>query len=169
MAWLAGRWVQLHRHQHQVHLAHRIGWMLRVVLLGQRRDKVSHRLRLGVGWQVELDDRGKELLHEQPHALAALFVALRSAPPLARWLAATPPIHRMVLYVLLGATVAGHFTLSTRKYFPFVAWDIFSSVSEQETVFCRELVGTTATGQRVRLLSGNAQSSLAAVVTESQC
>ena len=89
----------------------------------------------------------------QAYALAALFIALRSASPLAGWLAATPPVHRAVFYVLLGATVAGHFTLNTRKYFPFVSWDIFSSVSEQETVFCRELVGTTASGQRVRLLA----------------
>jgi hypothetical protein len=88
----------------------------------------------------------------QIYALAALFVALRSTPPLDRWLRATPAAHRVVLYLLLGAVVAGHFSLKTRRYFPFVAWDIFASVSEQETVFCRELVGTTSTGRQVRLL-----------------
>jgi hypothetical protein len=88
----------------------------------------------------------------QIYAVTALFIAFRSAPPLVRWLAGLPLIHRSILYALLAAVVAGHFSLSTRRYYPFVAWDIFSAVSEQETVFCRELVGTTADGKSVRLL-----------------
>jgi hypothetical protein len=82
-----------------------------------------------------------------------MLIALRPAPPVARWLAATPVAHRFIVYALLLAVVAGHFTLSTRRFFPFVAWDIFSSVSEQETVFCRELIGTTASQKKVRLLA----------------
>jgi hypothetical protein len=88
----------------------------------------------------------------QLYALGALFIAFISAPPVIRWLEVIPRIHRLIFFLLLAAVVRGQFTLSTRTYFPFVAWDIFSSVSEQETVFCRELVGTTATGRQVRLL-----------------
>ncbi len=88
----------------------------------------------------------------QIYAVAAVLVALRAAPPMARWLASIPVAHRSVSYVLLAAVVAGHFTLQQKRYYPFVVWDIFSAVGEQETVFCRELVGTTATGKQVRLL-----------------
>jgi len=88
----------------------------------------------------------------QVYALAAILLALHHAPPVARWLSATPVAHRLVVYALILAVVAGHFTLSTRRFFPFVAWDIFSAVSEQETVFCRELIGTTASQKQVRLL-----------------
>jgi hypothetical protein len=86
------------------------------------------------------------------YVLAAIFLALRRAPPVARWLAATPAAHRLVVYALIVAVVAGHFTFSTRRFFPFVAWNIFAAVSEQETVFCRELIGTTASQKQVRLL-----------------
>jgi hypothetical protein len=88
----------------------------------------------------------------QVYAIATLLIAFRSVPPVARWLAGLPLIHRVIFYVLLAAVAAGHFSLSTRRFYPFVAWDIFSAVSEQETVFCRELVGTTADGKSVRLL-----------------
>jgi hypothetical protein len=88
----------------------------------------------------------------QIFAVAAVLVALHTAPPISRWLAGTPVAHRAVLYLLLAAVVAGHFTLQQRSYFPFVVWDIFSAVSNQETVFCRELVGTTASDKKVRLL-----------------
>jgi hypothetical protein len=88
----------------------------------------------------------------QIYALAAIFIAFHACRPVTSWLASTPIVHRIVFYLLLGAMVAGHFTLSTRRYFPFMAWDIFSSVSEQETVFCRELIGTTASGKQTRLV-----------------
>jgi hypothetical protein len=88
----------------------------------------------------------------EAYALIALFIAFRSAPPVARWLAGLPMIHRVVLYGLLAAVVAGHFTLDKRTWYPFVAWDIFSNVNETETVSCRELIGTTADGKTVRLL-----------------
>jgi hypothetical protein len=88
----------------------------------------------------------------QIYALAAIFVALRACPPIARWLAATPIVHRIILYALLIAVVAGHFKEDKTTYFPFVTWDIFSAVNEQETVFCDELVGTTASGKQIRLV-----------------
>lgn len=88
----------------------------------------------------------------QIYALAAIFIAFHACPPVKRWLASTPIVHLIVFYALLAAVVAGHFTLSKTRYFPFVAWDIFSSVNEQETVFCDELVGTTASGKQIRLV-----------------
>jgi len=87
----------------------------------------------------------------QIYALAALFLALRYCPPVARWLERMPGPHRAVLILLIAGVVAGHFTLSTRKYYPFIAWDIFAAVSEKDPVFCRELIGTTADGKSVRL------------------
>ena len=88
----------------------------------------------------------------QIFAVAAVLVALHRTPSISRWLAATPLPHRIVLYSLLAAVVAGHFTLQQKRYFPFIVWDIFSSVSDQETVFCRELIGTTSSDKQVRLL-----------------
>jgi len=88
----------------------------------------------------------------QIFAIAAVLVALHTAPPISRWLERTPVPHRAALYLLLALVVAGHFTLQQKKYFPFVVWDIFSSVSDQETVFCRELIGKTASEKQVRLL-----------------
>jgi hypothetical protein len=88
--------------------------------------------------------------------LAAFFVAFRAALPVARWLAGLPTIHRAIFYALLAAVVAGHFAANVtggkRIGYPFIAWDIFSNVSETETVSCRELIGTTADGKTVRLL-----------------
>lgn len=89
----------------------------------------------------------------QIFAVAAVLIALHTSPPIARWLAATPAAHRAVLYLLLAGVLVGHFTLQQRRYFPFVVWDIFSSVSEQDTVFCREIIGTTASDKKIRLLA----------------
>ena len=86
------------------------------------------------------------------YALTGLFIAFRAAPPVKRWLAGLPPLHRGIFYVLLAVVVAGHLRSDKRTYFPFVAWDIFSAVSEQDTVSCRELIGTTVSGKSVRLL-----------------
>ncbi len=88
----------------------------------------------------------------QVYAVVALLIALRAAPPMARHLAGMPAVHRAIIYGLILAVVAGHFTLQQKRYFPFVVWDIFCAVSEQETVFCRELIGTTASQKKVRLL-----------------
>ncbi len=88
----------------------------------------------------------------QVYAVAALLLALRASPPVARYLATAPVGYRAVLYALILGVVAGHFSLQKRSYYPFVVWDIFCAVSEQETVFCRELIGTTASEKKVRLL-----------------
>jgi hypothetical protein len=96
-------------------------------------------------WQIHA------LLFEA-YALTAFFVAFRAAPPVRNWLAELPRTHRAIFYMLLGAVLVGHFTSNKRSYYPFVAWDIFSALSNQETVTCRELIGTTADGKSVRLL-----------------
>lgn len=88
----------------------------------------------------------------QIFAVAVVLAGLHAAPPISRWLAATPVAHRSILYLLLALVVAGHFTLQQKKYYPFVVWDIFSAVNEQQTVFCRELIGKTASDKQVRLL-----------------
>jgi hypothetical protein len=88
----------------------------------------------------------------QVYAVIALLIALRTAPPIARYLAGTPAAYRSIIYVMILAVVAGHFTLQQKRYYPFVVWDIFCAVNEQETVFCRELIGTTASQKKVRLL-----------------
>ncbi len=88
----------------------------------------------------------------QVYAVVVLLLALRAAPPIARYLAGTSGAYRAVSYVLILGVVAGHFTLQKRTFYPFVVWDIFCAVSEQETVFCRELIGTTASQKKVRLL-----------------
>jgi hypothetical protein len=88
----------------------------------------------------------------QIYALAALFLGFRHCPPIPRLLERMPAYHRSVFFLLLAGVVIGHFTLSTRRYFPFVAWDIFAAVSEKSPVSCRELIGTTAEGKSVRLL-----------------
>jgi hypothetical protein len=94
-----------------------------------------------------------------PFAVAAqglLFViVLRGfcyAPQVTRWMAGMPVPHRVVLGVLLGAMVLGHFTFNSRRYFPFVAWEIFPVVRENDPVVCPELIATTAGGRQVRLL-----------------
>jgi len=48
--------------------------------------------------------------------------------------------------------IAGHFTLHSRTYFPFVAWEIFPFEDERDPVTCREFIATTTSGKKVRLL-----------------
>jgi hypothetical protein len=88
----------------------------------------------------------------QVYALAALFLAFRYCPPVVGLIKRMPVPHRAVFFVMLAGVVIGHFTLSTRRYYPFVAWDIFAATSEKNPVECRELIGTTADGKSVRLL-----------------
>ena len=88
----------------------------------------------------------------QVYAVVALLIAMGTVPPIARHLAVMPLAHRGILYLLIVAVVAGHFTLQQKRFFPFVVWDIFAAVGKQETVFCRELIGTTASQKKVRLL-----------------
>jgi hypothetical protein len=88
--------------------------------------------------------------------LALLLMLVRGFalwPPMARLFAGMPTAHRLVFALLLGAMVLGHYTLNGRTYFPFVAWEIFSFVREEDPVTCREFIATTARGAQVRLLA----------------
>ena len=73
-------------------------------------------------------------------------------PPMVRLFASMPVPHRIVFGVLLGAMILGHYTLSARTYFPYVAWEIFPFVREDDPVTCREFIATTESGRKVRLL-----------------
>jgi hypothetical protein len=88
----------------------------------------------------------------QAVALLVFLLGFRFCPPLTRWLARMPALHRLSFFLLMGAVVVGHFSLTTYRYYPFVAWEIFSGVSEKDSVLCRELIGTTEQGRPVRLL-----------------
>jgi hypothetical protein len=84
-----------------------------------------------------------------------LFIVLRAFwawPPMVRWITGMPLVHRIVFLTLIGGMIVGHYTLSTRKYFPFTTWFIFPAVREEDPVNCREFIATTASGQKVRLL-----------------
>jgi hypothetical protein len=87
---------------------------------------------------------------------AAMLVVIARAflfwPPMARWLGAMPGPHRLVLALLLWGMVAGHFTLQTHRFFPFVVWEIFTTAHETDPVTCREFIATTADGKTQRLL-----------------
>jgi hypothetical protein len=87
---------------------------------------------------------------------AALLMVIARAfiywPTTRRWMATIPAPHRIVLAVLLLAMVVGHLTLQAARYFPFVAWEIFPLVREEDPVTCREFIATTADGQTKRLL-----------------
>jgi hypothetical protein len=84
-----------------------------------------------------------------------VIVVLRSfcyAPQLTRWAAGMPMPHRIVLGLLIGGMILGHFTFDNRRFFPFVAWEIFPVVRENDPVVCPEMIATTADGKKVRLL-----------------
>jgi hypothetical protein len=74
-------------------------------------------------------------------------------PPMGRWAAAMPVPHRVVFGLILAGMVLGHYTFNTRRYFPFVAWEIFPFVSAHDPVTCRQFLATTASGKKVRLLA----------------
>ena len=84
--------------------------------------------------------------------LAILVRAFIGWPPLLRWATAMPWPHRTVLALLLFGMVAGHFTLQTHRFFPFVVWEIFTTAHETDPVTCREFIATTADGKTKRLL-----------------
>jgi hypothetical protein len=87
--------------------------------------------------------------------LALLLILVRAFcrwPDMSRWVAAMPMPHRIVFGVLIGATILGHYSFSSRTFFPFVEWHIFPAVREDDPVTCREFIATTASGKKVRLL-----------------
>jgi hypothetical protein len=88
----------------------------------------------------------------QAALLAVLARAFIYWPATRRWAARIPTPHRVVLAVLLLAMVIGHLTLQSARYFPFVAWEIFPLVREEDPVTCREFIATTSDGRTKRLL-----------------
>ena len=84
--------------------------------------------------------------------LAILVRAFVGWPPMQSWAAAMPWPHRIVLALLLFGMIAGHFTLQTHRFFPFVVWEIFTTAHEADPVTCREFIATTADGKTKRLL-----------------
>jgi hypothetical protein len=88
----------------------------------------------------------------QAYLLIVILLAFRYWPPMIRWVASMPVPHRVVFGVLIGSMILGHYTLNARTYFPYVAWEIFPFVCENDPVTCREFIATTANGRKVRLL-----------------
>jgi hypothetical protein len=88
----------------------------------------------------------------QAYLLIVVLLAFRYWPPMIRLVTRMPIPHRVIFALFIGGMIVGHFTLDTRKYFPFVAWEIFPAVREEDPVTCREIIATTASGKSVRLL-----------------
>lgn len=88
----------------------------------------------------------------QAYLVLIVLLAFRYWPPMIRLVTQMPIPHRIVFAFLIGGMIVGHFTLNARKYFPFVAWEIFPTVREEDPVMCREMIATTASGKNVRLL-----------------
>jgi len=89
----------------------------------------------------------------QAYMMIAILLAFRYWPPMFRWVAAMPAVHRLVFALLIGGMICGHYTLNGRTYFPFVVWEIFPFVHEVDPVTCREFIATTESGTKVRLLT----------------
>lgn len=84
-----------------------------------------------------------------------LIIALRGFcywPPMRRLVAGMPIAHRVVFIGLIAAMIAGHYTIRTDTFFPYVAWEIFPVAREDDPVTCREFIATTGSGKKVRLL-----------------
>jgi hypothetical protein len=88
----------------------------------------------------------------QAYLLIAILLAFRYWPPMIRWFKSMPVAHRAVFGVLIGAMILGHYTLNGRSYYPYVVWEIFPFVREEDPVTCREFIATTEGGRKVRLL-----------------
>jgi hypothetical protein len=88
----------------------------------------------------------------QAYLILVMLLAFRYWPPMVRWMTVMPVIHRVVFGVLVGALILGHLTLRSPAFYPYIAWEIFPFVSEENPVNCRELIATTASGKKVRLL-----------------
>src|SRR5271155_5320682 len=88
----------------------------------------------------------------QAYLLLIILLAYRYWPPMIRWVASMPVPHRVVFGILIGCMILGHYTLKGRTYFPYVSWEIFPFVREDDPVTCREFIATTHDGRKVRLL-----------------
>ena len=80
------------------------------------------------------------------------LLAFRSWPPMVRWMTSMPVPHRAVFALMIAGIIVGHYTLHARTFYPFVAWEIFPAVTEENPVTCREFIATTDNGNKVRLL-----------------
>lgn len=89
----------------------------------------------------------------QAYLMIAIVLAFRFWPPMAGLVRSMAVPHRVVFGVLMGAMILGHYTLNGRTFFPFVVWEIFPFVREDNPVTCAEFVATTADGKKVRLLT----------------
>jgi hypothetical protein len=88
----------------------------------------------------------------QAYLLLIILFAFRYWPPMIRWVASMPVPHRVVFGVLIACMICGHYTLNGRTYFPYVSWEIFPFVRQDDPVTCREFIATTNDGRKVRLL-----------------
>lgn len=88
----------------------------------------------------------------QAYLLLIILLSFRYWPPMIRWVKRMPVPHRVVFGLLIGGMILGHYTLNARAYFPYVAWEIFPFVREEDPVTCRQFIATTASGQKIRLL-----------------
>ncbi len=88
----------------------------------------------------------------QAYLLLIILLAYRYWPPMIRLVTSMPVAHRIVFGALIGSMILGHYTLNGRTYFPFVTWEIFPFVHEDDPVTCREFIGTPNEGPKVRLL-----------------
>jgi len=88
----------------------------------------------------------------QAYLIVIILLAFRYWPPMIRMVKSMSVPHRIVFGVLIGSMIMGHYTLNGRTYFPFVTWEIFPFVHENNPVTCREFIATTEDGAKVRLL-----------------
>jgi hypothetical protein len=88
----------------------------------------------------------------QAALIAVLVRAFIGWPAMRGWVASMPAPHRAVFLLLILGMIAGHFTLQTHRFFPFVAWEIFPFAREEDPVTCREFIAMTASGKTTRLL-----------------
>jgi hypothetical protein len=88
----------------------------------------------------------------QAYMMLVILLAFRYWPPMFRWVASMPALHRLVFASLIGAMLLGHFTIRGRPWYPFIGWEIFPFVHQNDPVTCREFIATTESGAKVRLL-----------------
>jgi len=91
-------------------------------------------------------------LAAQAYAILLALLSFRYWPPMTQWVQRMPLPHRLIFGVLIGSMILGHLTIRSAAYFPFIGWEIFPFAREEDPVTCRELIATTASGQKVRLL-----------------
>ncbi len=85
-------------------------------------------------------------------ALLLIFIlrAFCYWPPMAGWIRSMPTPHKIVFALLIGGMIFGHYSFNARSHFPFIAWEIFPRVREDDPVTCREFIATTTSGKKVR-------------------